>query len=366
MTPLTFVAALGIVAGLVAFSRGLRAYRRGLRITGIASSPIASIAAGEVRVSGVVEPDAVTLISPLQSETCVYFRSSIVESSGRDQHAVFSDERAVGFRVRDASGTIRVFPKGARWEVPTDLDDSGGLFGGAPVGVRINSGPTVAGVPEDDREAQVRELLTVHDPRALGLIEVARGGSLGLGLQMGGGLDAFSGRRRYVEARIDLGDPITVIGWALPFGTLDDPAEADAFGGVDAALVDDPAIAADLAAAREAGLLADSPEEAWGNAAIPGFGIGRPVTAPELDAGADPLPPGDAELARRAERRFEIPDEELVVAVTDGQPLAVFDGEPGVAAGREQGRFLMGLGGAVLAIVSALALAYLLRGGPFP
>ena len=33
----------------------------------------------------------------------------------------------------------------------------------------------------------------------------------------------------------------------------------------------------DIARAREAGLLAASPEEAWGNAAIPGFGIGQPT-----------------------------------------------------------------------------------------
>ena len=368
MTPLAFVAVAGLVAGLVTFSRGLVAYRRGLRITGIASSPIASIAAGEVRVSGIVEPDAVTLVSPLQSETCVYFRARIQESSGRDSRTVFSEERAVGFRVRDASGTIRVFPADARWEVPTDLDASGGLFGGTPAGVRINSGPAMTSAPDDAREAQVRALLTVHDPRAIDGLrnDGGLGSGLGIGSGFGGGIGAALARRTYMESRIGLGDPVTVIGWAVPFGTLDDPGAADSYGGVDAALADDPAIAADLAAAREAGLLAGSPEEAWGNAAIPGFGIGRPVSTPDLDADATPLPLGDVEESRKAVRRFEIPDEELVVAATDGQPLAVFDGEPAVAAAREQGRFLTGLGGAVLAIVSALALAYLLRGGPFP
>lgn len=364
MTPLAFVAVAGLVAGLVAFSRGLMAYRRGLRITGISSSPIASIAAGEVRVSGIVEPDAVTLVSPLQSEACVYFRASVVESAGRESRTVFSDERAVGFRVRDASGSIRIFPQGARWEVPADLDDGGGMLGGTPAGLRINSGPTIADVPGTDRESQVRELLTVHDPGAID--PMGPGAASGLSLGIMGGMDAAGARRRYVEARIGLGDAVTVIGWAVPFGTLDDPNAADAYGGVDAAIANDPTIAADLAAAREAGLLAASPEEAWGNAAIPGFGIGRPVSTPDLDPGATPLPLADAEQARTAASRFEIPDEELVVAVTPGQPLAVFDGEPGVAAGREQTRFLTGLGGAVLAIVSAIALAYLLRGGPFP
>ena len=43
-------------------------------------------------------------------------------------------------------------------------------------------------------------------------------------------------------------------------------------------------LAAELAAAGAAGTLL-TPEEAWGNAAIEGFGIGRPVRAPELDPG---------------------------------------------------------------------------------
>jgi hypothetical protein len=248
--------------------------------------------------------------------------------------------------------------------VPADLSEGGGLFGGTPSGLRVNAGPTVAGVPGVDRESQVRELLTVHDPGAIDPVGDGAGSGLSLGSM--GGIDAAAARRRYVEARIGLGDAVTVIGWAIPFGTLDDPNAADAYGGADAAIANDPAIAADLEAARRDGLLAGSPEEAWGNAAIPGFGIGRPVSTPDLDPGATPLPLGDAEQTREAARRFEIPDEELVVAVTPGQPLAVFDGEPGVAAGREQARFLTGLGGAVLAIVSALALAYVLRGGPFP
>ena len=354
MTPLAFVAALGIAAGLAAFARGLVAYRRAQRIAGIASSPIGSIAAGEDRVSGTVEPDALTLVSPLQSATCVYFRARIEESSGRDSRTVFADERAVGFRIRDASGSIRVFPRGAGWQVPVDFDDHTGFSGDEPAGLLLNAGPTVAGAPEDDRAAQVAALLTVHAPDP--------GDAFGLGIASGG----MGARRRYVEARIAPGDQVTVIGWAVPFGTLDDPAASDELRSAEPDPGDDPALEADLEAARRAGTLADTPAEAWGNAAIPGFGIGQPVRTPELDPGARPLPAGDATLAERVERRFEIPDEELVVAVTPESTLSVFDGDPGVATGREQGRFLLGLGGAVLAIASALALGYILRGGPFP
>ena len=44
-------------------------------------------------------------------------------------------------------------------------------------------------------------------------------------------------------------------------------------------------IAANIAEARAAGILLTDPEDAWGNAAIPGFGIGRPTRQPELDPG---------------------------------------------------------------------------------
>ena len=260
----------------------------------------------------------------------------------------------MGFRVRDASGSIRVFPRGAGWQVPVDFDEHSSFSGDAPTGLRLNAGPTTVGAPEEDRDARVAALLAVHP--------ADEGDAPGLGPTAPG----IGASRRYVEARIAPGDAVTVIGWALPFGSIEDPAASDEIRAQDAVTADDPALMADLEAARRAGILADTPQEAWGNAAIPGFGIGLPVRAPELDPGARALPIGDADLARSVERRFEIPDEELVLAVTADAPLAVYDGPPGVATGREQRRFMLGLGGAVLAIVSALALAYLLRGGPFP
>ena len=76
-------------------------------------------------------------------------------------------------------------------------------------------------------------------------------------------------------------------------------------------LIDDPEIAADLAEARADGTLVDDPAEAWGNAAIPGFGIGRPVVAPVIDPAANTLPLADAEAAARAERTFRIAPETL-------------------------------------------------------
>jgi hypothetical protein len=148
----------------------------------------------------------------------------------------------------------------------------------------------------------------------------------------------------------------------MPFGDLADPAEADVALGADVA-ADDPEIAADLAAARATGALADDPEEAWGNAAIPGFGIGRPTRTPELDPAADRLPIAPAAEAARTEQRFAIAPETLVVAGAMGAPLLVAAGIPGAAVARQQDRFLVGLLGAALAIASAMAFAVVLSGG---
>ena len=65
---------------------------------------------------------------------------------------VFHDERAVGFRIRDASGTIRVFPRGSTFDVPDQLNARSGILGEEPAGLRLRSGPATE-VAEKDRAA---------------------------------------------------------------------------------------------------------------------------------------------------------------------------------------------------------------------
>ena len=127
------------------------------------------------------------------------------------------------------------------------------------------------------RAAAIADLLTVHDPRST------------TGSPAWPGFEQGIARREYRESRLEPGDAVTIVGRALPFRDLDDPAGADlGLGGSD--LEADPEIAADMAAARAPGTLADDAEAAWGNAAIPGFGIGQPVSEPAIDPAADPLP----------------------------------------------------------------------------
>lgn len=355
-----FLALAGLVAGLWLLVRGMAGYRDATRIGDTATSRIASLAAGEVQISGLIEPAELTLVSPLQSRTCVYYRSTI-DSTGdgpdlaqklAELGADFHEERAVGFRVRDATGDIRVFPRGARWDAPVVLDDSTGFTGDQPPGLRLRTGPALAGTGLG-REAAIAALLATpvetSDLRPLAILGGSAHGSLAIG----------DSRHRYREAVLAPGDAVTIIGRALPFSDLDDPAEADVAIGSDLP-ADDPEVVGDIAEARQAGLLEASPEEAWGNAAIPGFGIGQPVRTPELDPAADRLPLATATRAAAAERTFTISPGTLVLASAPGAPLLVAHGTPSVAVERQQGRFLVGLLGAVLAIGSAVVVAAML------
>ncbi len=343
-------AAVGVVVGLVLLGRGFLGYRAAGLISGTSVSRIASLAVGEVLVSGTAEPIELTLVSPLQSVPCIYYRARITESSNDESREVFKEDRAVGFRVRDASGTVRVFPGSARFDVPDRYDESTSVWGAGPTGLQLRTGPVFAPGPED-REAQIAALLTVRRPDHWSLFD-----------RSGMPLSTTNHRSRYREARIEAGDIVTVMGRVLPFAELEDPTGANLVDGteLDGA---DPEIAADLAEARAAGLLAATPEDAWGNAAIEGFGIGKPVRAPELDPAANPPPPPDPALAARADAAFEIAPDALIMATSEEVPMLISLGAPTQVAARADRQFVLGLVGGALAVVSAMALAIVVQSG---
>ena len=352
-----FVMALaGLGLGLVLLVRGFGAYRSAGRIGDTSTSRIATLAAGEVRITGVIEPAELTLVSLLQDQPCVYYRSSV--GSGDDPVDVdipgdgLVEERSVGFAVRDGTGDIRVFPRGARIEAPVRWEDSTGMLGEEPPGLHWRLG-SAFGTVGMDRDQAVAALLTVHDPGP------------GSGSPLPGGDGAGGrGRRSYREARLEPGDEITILGHALPFSDLDDPGGADLGGEPDPFTSGgDPVVAADLEAARAAGTLLTDPDDAWGNAAIPGFGIGRPVRAAAIDPAATPLSLATPDAAARAERTFSIAPEALVLASVEDAPLLITYGSPAAAVGRERGRFVVGLLGALLAAASAVIAAGVVSGG---
>jgi hypothetical protein len=347
---LTALAGIGIAGGLVLMVRGMNDYRSSLRVADTSTSTIGSIAAGEVRISGTIEMAETTLVSPIERVPCVYFRTTVDDGhkSFRGGHG-YTDERSIGFRVRDATGSIRVFPHGARVDAP-EKPPSFAAFGG-------DDRPRAADPGEDAADSDQ------GGPGPLGYAVtddlVAMPHSEPDAWTLTPGMD---GSQRYHEVRLEIGDPVTIVGRALPFSDLPDPTAADAGSGSDA-LLDDPEIAADVAAATATGSLADDPASAWGNAAIPGFGIGHPVSIPVIDPGAQSLPIAPATEAARIERRFAIAPDTLVLAASAEVPLLVAYGSPGQVVRRSQGRFFVGLLGAIVAIVSAMILAIILDGG---
>jgi hypothetical protein len=346
----------GLFVGLFLMVRGFQASRTAARIGDTAPSRIASLAVGEALVTGIVEAAELTLVSPLQSAACVYYRSRI-ETDDDGVSSDYHDERAVGFRLVDDSGELRVFPRGARFDVPDRFSGRDGAMGDRPPGLSLRTG-SAFGPGRADREMQIAALLSARSDG---------GGSSGSSGSVGddGRTLSFSmpamrigrGRRSYREARIEPGDVVTVVGRAMPFDQLTDPASADVAGL--GRPLDDPEVAADLAEARSAGILETDPAEAWGNAAIPGFGVGRPTRAPELDPDATvpSVPPAGDARAALAERTFSIEPSSLILAADPEVPLIVSLGAPAAAAWRHQQTFGTGLLGAVLAIVSAVALA---------
>jgi hypothetical protein len=178
------------------------------------------------------------------------------------------------------------------------------------------------------------------------------------------------------EARLEDGDSVTVVGSAVPFGQLQDPASAEWLA------LDDPVVAADLEAARASGELEPDPSRRYGNLGIPGFAIGRPESAPALDPGVPTptiyqhasVPTGANGLEQEARPAAGVADgeaaaasfaptpETLVLAAVPGSDLLIAEGDPESAASMDQWEFLAGLAGAVLAIGGAVVLALTIEG----
>jgi hypothetical protein len=352
---------IGFIGGLALFARGLVAYRRDRLVSSIATSSLEGIAAGEVRVTGVVEAISSTLISPLQSKPCVWYRAR-VEETGENGRVLLNEEKAQEFMLDDGSGKIRVIPRGARWEIETVFDESTGMTGEEPIGLQRRIGSAYGALPDvepaemssAEREVAVQALLTVRP-----VAELAAEGWSVSGGTFSSALDFGSaGRgRQYKEARLELGETITIIGQALPWSDIKRVLHAwDPSSNVEST------IAADIAASRAAGILASSPEEAWGNAAIPGFGVGMPTETPDLHPDAHEPEVADPDTRDDFNERHDIPDEALVVSRGQRGEMAIYKGAPQEATMHHDSAFALGVMGALLTVFCALLLGAMISG----
>ena len=271
---------MGLIGGIVLFARGLVAYRRDRLISAVATSSLDGLAAGEVRVSGVVEAIDQQLTSPLQSRPCVWYRARI-ESTDDSRRVLFDEERAVHFRITDGAGPgpgrprRRTLGDRRRLRRVDEPHGRGAAGPGAAPRRRLRDGRSRrpgahdrSPAPGRHRRPADRQPAVADGPR-----RGRRGWRQPPRAAWRARADAATARRAWRSAR-----PSPILGQALPWSDVREQLEATV-GGSNV----ERDMAEDIADARAAGELAATPEEAWGNAAIPGFGIGRPTRPPELD-----------------------------------------------------------------------------------
>ena len=118
-----------------------------------------------------------TLISLLQSVACVYYRSTVGDAGERRaRDRGYVEERSIGFRVRDATGSLRVFPRGARFDAPLRFQDETGTLGDEPAGLDIRRGGSDPGRRGRPRRRRRR---AAARPRAVRVVAAGRRGRLG-------------------------------------------------------------------------------------------------------------------------------------------------------------------------------------------
>ena len=199
--PLALVALVAVVA--VAFlADGVRHGRRAYRVYRNEPVDVASAAnaSGVVEVEGTVEPHEVTLVAPFTGEECVACQYEVEEyrSSGKSSHweTIHSGSGRRPFVLADDSGRLLVEPAGASLA----LDE--------PDVIRVDAGERppervrcwIGATPEVDSE---------EGKWNLGPLSIATGND-----------------RRYVERRLDPGEPVHVYGvteyrrWSDAGGTV--------------------------------------------------------------------------------------------------------------------------------------------------
>jgi hypothetical protein len=118
-----FWAALGVGVGPYLFYRGFRLFQRKRLILDIPRSSIRAAAIGAVEVSGkAVGP--YTLVSPLSSRDCLYYRVVIRVFRHRRNSSIIDDVCAPLF-VDDGTGELMIYPAGAEMQWAGTTGDGG-------------------------------------------------------------------------------------------------------------------------------------------------------------------------------------------------------------------------------------------------
>ena len=137
----TILAVFLFGGGLFGFFWGLRAYSRKRLMQNTPTSTVASVALGPAELQGRAIPHGTPMTSPIMQAPCVYWRYTVEEyrkgkKSGR-WVTIARDERRVPFFVEDDTGKILVDSMGAEIDIPQDLREQTGMFGGLSANAQV-------------------------------------------------------------------------------------------------------------------------------------------------------------------------------------------------------------------------------------
>jgi hypothetical protein len=128
------------VVGIVLFIVGLFNFKRKHFIETIPTSKIRSIAMGLVEIYGEVVPMNNTMKSPFTFLPCVYYKYRVEElrSSGKSTYwaTIKEGSECSLFYLRDETGSVMVYPKGAEIDIPVDNTFRSGTGRDPPAGVQ--------------------------------------------------------------------------------------------------------------------------------------------------------------------------------------------------------------------------------------
>jgi hypothetical protein len=183
--PAAFLLIILGLAGMALVAQAVLAWLNGASLAAVSRS-ISSLRAGRVRLGGIVEPAWAVASSPFEQRACVWYDSRSTRGSGRSEHLLFREINAVSFVLNDGTGQILVLGRRGRW------NGSAGRPGSAPfetsAGLAAELGRPLADPPE---------ALYSDSPRRS---------------------DPAEGDRN--EKLVAIGERVTVIGQALPWGIV--------------------------------------------------------------------------------------------------------------------------------------------------
>ena len=96
-----------------------------------------------------------TLVSLLQSVPCVYYRSTVgSDTEIRGDRSGYVEERSIGFQIRDATGSLRVFPRGAGFDAPVKFEVEADMVDEAFAGLDIRHGGSTRPAEIDEEKVK--------------------------------------------------------------------------------------------------------------------------------------------------------------------------------------------------------------------